>query len=148
MKWRAWALAGVTAVALAACGGGSSSSGVRAGCVEEKMVEYGYTRVFATQLCEGEYFMCGDRVPDGLECLREDLGAPTGEPYSPEIRDAYLEGCGGSQNAAFCECTLTELEKRFTQEEFIAFAIEASEEPPEEFVEITLACLSEVDVGS
>ncbi|HEX5631118.1 MAG TPA: hypothetical protein VFY15_05615 [Acidimicrobiia bacterium] len=71
----------------------------------------------------------------------------TGDRYSPEIRNAYLEGCGGSQNAEFCECTLTELEKRFTQEEFIAFAIEASEEPPEEFVEITLACLSEVDVG-
>lgn len=71
----------------------------------------------------------------------------TGDRYSDEIRNAYLEGCTGSQNQAFCECTLTELEKRFTQEEFIAFAIEASEEPPEEFVEITLACLSEVDLG-
>lgn len=69
-----------------------------------------------------------------------------GQQYSPEIRNAYLEGCTGSQNEAFCECTLTELEKRFTQEEFIAFAIEASEEPPDEFVDITLACLSEVDV--
>lgn len=68
-----------------------------------------------------------------------------GQQYSPEIRNAYLEGCTGSQNEAFCECTLTELEKRFTQEEFIAFAIEASEEPPDEFVDITLACLSEVD---
>jgi hypothetical protein len=72
---------------------------------------------------------------------------PTGTRYSAEIRDAYLEGCTSSQNEAFCECTLTELEKRFTQEEFIAFAIEASEEPPEEFVDITLACLSEVDLG-
>lgn len=71
----------------------------------------------------------------------------TGDRYSDEIRNAYLEGCTGSQNQAFCECTLTELEKRFTQEEFIAFAIEASEEPPEEFVDITLACLSEVDLG-
>lgn len=71
----------------------------------------------------------------------------TGDRYSDEIRNAYLEGCTGSQNAAFCECTLTELEKRFTQEEFIAFAIEASEEPPDEFVDITLACLSEVDFG-
>ena len=73
-------------------------------------------------------------------------GNATGQQYSPEIRNAYLEGCGGSQNSEFCECTLTELEKRFTQEEFIAFAIEASEEPPDEFVDITLACLSEVDV--
>ena len=72
----------------------------------------------------------------------------TGQQYSPEIRNAYLEGCTSSQNEAFCECTLTELEQRFTQEEFIAFAIEASEEPPDEFVDITLACLSEVDVGS
>ena len=71
----------------------------------------------------------------------------TGDHYSDEIRNAYLEGCTGSQNEAFCECTLTELEKRFTQEEFIAFAIEASEEPPDEFVDITLACLSEVDLG-
>jgi hypothetical protein len=72
----------------------------------------------------------------------------TGGRYSDEIRNAYLEGCTGSQNEAFCECTLSELEKRFTQEEFIAFAIEASEEPPDEFVDITLACLSEVDLGS
>lgn len=70
----------------------------------------------------------------------------TGQRYSEEIRNAYLEGCGGAQNADFCECTLTELEERFTQEEFIAFAIEATEEPPEEFVDITLACLSEVDL--
>ncbi len=78
-----------------------------------------------------------------LAACGDDDGA--GARYSPEVRNAYLEGCGGEQNQAFCECTLTELEKRFTQEEFIAFAIEASEEPPEEFVEITLACLSEVD---
>jgi hypothetical protein len=71
----------------------------------------------------------------------------TGDRYSDEIRNAYLEGCTTSQNQAFCECTLTELEKRFTQDEFIAFAIEASEEPPDDFVDITLACLSEVDLG-
>lgn len=67
--------------------------------------------------------------------------------YSAEVRNSYLEGCESQQSAEFCECTLTEIEGRFTEDEFIAFAIEATEEPPEEFVEIAFACLGEADLG-
>jgi hypothetical protein len=67
--------------------------------------------------------------------------------FSSGIRDSYLQGCGGQQNAEFCECTLTEIEKRFTEAEFIKFAVEQTEEPPQEFVEIAFACLGEADLG-
>ena len=71
----------------------------------------------------------------------------TGGRYSDDLRSLYMERCTPSQGEAFCQCTLTEYEKRFTQDEFIAFAVEASEEPPAEVVDITLACLSEIDFG-
>jgi hypothetical protein len=67
--------------------------------------------------------------------------------FSSQIRDSYLDGCQGEQNAAFCECTFDEIEKRFSEEEFIRFAIEATEEVPDEFIEIAFACLSEADLG-
>jgi hypothetical protein len=71
-----------------------------------------------------------------------------GGQYSEEIRQSYLDGCGTEQNRAFCLCTLDEIEKRFSEEEFIRFAIEATEEPPEEFIEIAFACIGEADLGS
>ena len=70
-----------------------------------------------------------------------------GGGFSSEIRDGYLEGCGTEQNAEFCECTINEIEKRFSEAEFIRFAIEATEEPPEEFIEVAFACLGEADLG-
>lgn len=70
-----------------------------------------------------------------------------GDGFSAEIRSSYLAGCEGEQNAAFCECTIDEIEDRFSEEEFIRFAIEATEEPPEEFIAIAFACLSEADLG-
>lgn len=70
-----------------------------------------------------------------------------GGGFSSEIRSSYLEGCETSQNAAFCECTIDEIENRFSEEEFIRFAIDATEEPPEEFIEIAFACLGEADLG-
>lgn len=70
-----------------------------------------------------------------------------GGGFSPEIRDAYLEGCETEQNSDFCECTMDEIEERFSEEDFIRFAIEATEEPPEEFLEIAFACLGEADLG-
>ena len=71
----------------------------------------------------------------------------SGGGFSNATRNAYLQGCEVEGNEAFCECTIDEFEERFTEDEFIAFAIEASEEPPEEFVEVVLACLSEADFG-
>ena len=67
--------------------------------------------------------------------------------FSSEIRDSYLEGCETAQNAEFCECTIDEIEKNFSEAEFIRFAIEATEEPPEEFIQVAFACLSEADLG-
>lgn len=70
-----------------------------------------------------------------------------GEGFSPAIRASYMEGCMTDQNEAFCECTVDELEKRFTQDEFIRFAVQATETPPdpEVFVEVALACLRYAD---
>lgn len=82
-----------------------------------------------------------------VACGDDDGGTPGGQ-YSSDIRDSYLAGCEAeSPGGNFCECTIQEIEKRFTQEEFIKFAIEATEEPPEEFLEIAFACLGELDLN-
>ncbi len=70
-----------------------------------------------------------------------------GGGFSSEIRDSYLEGCQTAQNPEFCECTLDEIEKTFSEAEFIAFALEQTEEAPEEFLEIAFACLGDADLG-
>lgn len=76
-----------------------------------------------------------------VACGDDDGG---GGGFSSEIREAYLEGCQAeAPSAGFCECTIDEIEKRFSEEDFIKFAIEATEEPPEEFIEIAFACLDE-----
>ena len=78
-------------------------------------------------------------------CGDDDGG---GGRFSSEIRDSYLAGCEAeSPGGNFCECTMQEIEKRFSEEEFIAFAIEATEDAPEEFIEIAFACLDELDLG-
>lgn len=67
--------------------------------------------------------------------------------FSSEVRDSYLAGCEAeSPGGEFCECTFNEIEERFTEEEFIRFAIESTEEPPEEFLEVAFACLGELDL--
>ena len=65
--------------------------------------------------------------------------------YSPEVRSAYLEGCMQDGNQAFCECTLVELEKEFTEEEFInlSLGVAGDDEPPTDFVTIAMACIGE-----
>lgn len=67
--------------------------------------------------------------------------------YSEDVRNAYMDGCTDTQSVAFCDCTLNELEERYTQEEFFRFAIEASDAPPQDLVEISLACIAEADLG-
>lgn len=76
-------------------------------------------------------------------------GGDQEDGFSPAIRDAYMQGCTTDQNEAFCSCTVDELEKRFTQAEFVRYAIEASETPPdpEVFVEVAMACLRHADTG-
>jgi hypothetical protein len=78
-------------------------------------------------------------------CGDDDSGGGNG--FSSDIVDGYMQGCTTEQSVAFCQCTLDEIEKRFTEEEFIAFAIEATEAPPDEFIEIAFACLGEADLG-
>lgn len=65
--------------------------------------------------------------------------------FSPEVREAYLAGCMQDGNEAFCECTLVELEKEFTEEEFVNFSVGVAndEEPPVDFVTIAMACIGE-----
>ena len=73
-------------------------------------------------------------------------GDGDGGRYSSEIRDAYLEGCESeAPTGTFCECTISEIEKKFSEEEFIRFAIDNTEEAPEEFIEIAFACLGELE---
>ncbi len=76
-----------------------------------------------------------------------ESGSGSGAQYSTFIRDSYLEGCGTEQNRAFCECTLTELELIFSETEFIRFAIESTEEMPDEALEIAFACIDEMEFG-
>lgn len=70
-----------------------------------------------------------------------------GSGFSATTRSRYMEGCTGAQTEEFCACTLDELEERFTEEEFMRFAIEATEEPPQELIEVSIACIAEADLG-
>jgi hypothetical protein len=81
-------------------------------------------------------------------CGDDDGG---GSGFSSETRDAYMQGCVEDGNEAFCDCTLDELEKVFTEDEFEDFALNAAasglEEPPEEFMTAITNCLDELDLG-
>ena len=74
-----------------------------------------------------------------------DGGGDSG--YGEEIREAYLQACETERSPEFCACTLDEIESKILEEDFIRFAIEATEEPPEEYIEVALACLSAADLG-
>lgn len=78
-------------------------------------------------------------------CGDDDDGGAT--RYSDEIRDSYLAGCTVDAPEAVCECTIEEFEKRFTEEEFIAFAVENQDatEVPEEVFEIIVACADQLE---
>ncbi|MBI5157041.1 MAG: hypothetical protein HZA58_03395 [Acidimicrobiia bacterium] len=77
-----------------------------------------------------------------------DDDTPTGGGFSATTRSRYMEGCTSSQTEEFCACTLNELEERFTEEEFMRFAIEATEEPPQDLIEVSIVCISEADLDS
>lgn len=67
--------------------------------------------------------------------------------YDPEVRRLFLEGCTQEGDPDFCECSLSELEKRYTQEEFVRHSIDAADgfDTPIDFVEVTLACLGHLE---
>ena len=67
--------------------------------------------------------------------------------FSATTRNRYMEGCTAEQSQAFCQCTLDELQERFTEDEFLRFAVDATEEPPDELIEVSLACIAEADLG-
>lgn len=68
----------------------------------------------------------------------------TGE-FSEDFRRLFMQNCSADESEAFCDCYLDELEKRFTQDQIIALAIEGSEEPPPEFFEAGFACAQYLD---
>jgi len=72
-----------------------------------------------------------------------DTGSQAGEGFSEATRSLYLEGCNDGTNAEFCECTIDEFEKVYTEEEFIALALQTTGEAdlPQEFIDIALSCL-------
>ena len=78
-------------------------------------------------------------------------GDDSGDGFSSSTRDAYLSGCVEDGNEEFCDCTLEELEKVFTESEFEDFALNAAasglEEPPAEFMNAILACADKIDLG-
>lgn len=70
------------------------------------------------------------------------------EPYPLLIRNVYLKGCveNDATMKPYCECTLTELEKRMDYKEFQAIA-ELSEEEMlnnEAFSEAVMQCVDKV----
>jgi hypothetical protein len=67
----------------------------------------------------------------------------TDNRYDAQVRDLYLEGCTEEGDPAFCECTLREIESRYTQEEFVRHSVDAAAgyDTPIDFVEIAMACL-------
>jgi hypothetical protein len=75
---------------------------------------------------------------------------PPGERYSEETRQSYLEGCTQDAPLAACECTLAEFQRRYSEGEFVALAIDNADaaEPPAEVLEVIIACIGDLDDGS
>ena len=65
------------------------------------------------------------------------------------FRTEFLSGCTDSQNEAFCNCVFDELQNDFTLEELVAVGLDSNltNDPPEEFITATIACLDEADLG-
>ncbi len=78
-------------------------------------------------------------------CGDDDDGGSTG--FSDSTREAYLEGCLEDGNEAFCNCTLDEFEKIYSEDEFedLALQLGSPDEAPEEFVDVILTCLDQLD---
>jgi hypothetical protein len=81
----------------------------------------------------------------GLDTELVTSNSATAVQFSTALREGYLAGCEAeSPGGGFCACTLDEMERRLTEDEFIAFAIDSLEEPPPEFLEIAFACAGEL----
>jgi hypothetical protein len=74
-----------------------------------------------------------------------------GEPWPQEMIDLYMEGClqGAPGERAYCSCTIEEIQKRFTVEEFAVFglSVQSSEtevpaETQERVMEAVNMCLT------
>lgn len=65
--------------------------------------------------------------------------------YSDELRAEFMGGCEPSAGAEFCGCALDEIEKNFSEEEFIQIGLESftsgTEEPPAEMMAAIIPCL-------
>lgn len=59
------------------------------------------------------------------------------------FRTAYLEGCTGNGGGkAYCECTLVELEKKFTNQKFLEVSLQFEKDgkTPDELAKAALKC--------
>jgi len=78
-------------------------------------------------------------------CGDDDGG---GNGFSDSFRQEFMSSCeADSPGGEYCSCFLDQLEQNFTEAELIKFAIEGTEEPPDEFFDMALACIGEVDLG-
>ncbi|MCJ7725707.1 MAG: hypothetical protein MUP76_04890 [Acidimicrobiia bacterium] len=66
--------------------------------------------------------------------------------YTDEIRAEFMAGCEPSAGAEFCGCALDEIEKNFSEDEFIQIGLDSftsgTEEPPEELMAAMAPCLT------
>ncbi|NJK39130.1 MAG: hypothetical protein HC825_02820 [Oscillatoriales cyanobacterium RM1_1_9] len=78
-------------------------------------------------------------------------------PYPTEIKEAYKklcvqqstgEGFTPQQATNLCTCVLDQFQARFTLDQFLKIYAESSktQEPPDEFVEVGLACANQLNL--
>jgi hypothetical protein len=69
--------------------------------------------------------------------------AKTKNVYDEVFVKSYMEGCvKSSNNAPYCECTITKIQDQYTLEEFIKItqSMTPGQEPPAEMMKIVTAC--------
>ena len=65
--------------------------------------------------------------------------------FSNEVKETYMNDCTAGLNQEFCQCTLDELEKTFTESELVDLMAE-SETPPPEFDAVVAACIGLLEI--
>ena len=97
---------------------------------------------------------CGDSGDDSNEAANKESeaveteGGADGEGFPQTVVDNYMRGCtsGGQATEEYCECSLDELEKTVSLEEFIELeeAFTASGDLPQELQDAVTACVDKL----
>ncbi|MCB2223826.1 MAG: hypothetical protein KQH83_06580 [Actinobacteria bacterium] len=78
-------------------------------------------------------------------------GGGDSDGFSDEIRDQFMSGCVPGVGEEFCDCALDELEKVYTEDEFMQVGLEAftsdSDDVPDEVMAAVLACVDKIPSG-